>query len=96
MVNSAVGPEWNTGEQLVVEAFLSLAAVEYPHGPDFLAAANRLDYDTASLSSNPTLGRLVLLAHIDLQHIGHFALLGTYLPVVLTCLKANNGLDETS
>ena len=55
-----------------------------------------MGHDTASLSSSPTLGKLVLLAHIDLQDVDHFALLETYLPVILACLRANNGLDEAS
>ncbi|KAF9652722.1 hypothetical protein BDM02DRAFT_3183407 [Thelephora ganbajun] len=81
VVNSAVNPEWNTGEELVSRT---------------LAVANRLGYDTASLSNNPTLGKLILLAHIDLRDVDHFALLETYLPILLACLRSNNGLDEAS
>jgi hypothetical protein len=36
------------------------------------------------------------LAHVDLQDVDHFALLETYLPVILSCLRANNGMDEAS
>ncbi|KAF9787816.1 hypothetical protein BJ322DRAFT_1045414 [Thelephora terrestris] len=81
VVNSAIDPDWNTGERLVLGA---------------LAAANRLGYDTTSLSSNPTLGKLTLLAHIDLQDTDHFALLETYSPIILACLRSNNGMDEAS
>lgn len=36
------------------------------------------------------------MAHIDLQDADHLALLETYLPIILACLRANNGLDEAS
>ena len=33
---------------------------------------------------------------MDLQDADHFTLLETYLPTILACLRANNGLDEAS
>lgn len=33
---------------------------------------------------------------MNLQHIDHFALLETYFPIILACLRSNNGLDEAS
>lgn len=36
------------------------------------------------------------MAHIDLQDADHYTLLDTYLPIILACLRANNGLDEAS
>lgn len=33
---------------------------------------------------------------MDLHDIDHFAVLETYLPIILACLRSNNGLDEAS